>query len=459
MTDWNEKGPECPWCSAHVPPDATHCLACLNVTCREPSGHLRARGAIALALVIVAACSSGAPAASPAPSAVPASEPAAASPALAVASACPSPPGPATQLARLGRIARSGPESGVWVGVNLDWASQSVAALTADLGAPPADVVTFVSFPLTPDDGVNLAAAAEQARAAGAVLIVTLQPWAGLAAVTDAAIADIVSRLALFGSEGVPSIVRFAHEMNGAWYPWSQDPAAYTAAFRRVADAVHAGAPSAAMLWAPNQGQGYPYAGGQYEAAPGSPAARLLDTNGNGRLDAGDDPYAPYWPGAAYVDWVGMSLYHWGTTYPWGANTVTAPGKFAALITGAATAASDVPVPDFYAGYAARYGKPLAIVETAALYRPGGGGASESAIKTAWLGQVLSPATRTRFPLLRIVNWFEWRKTETEVHAVVDWRIAADPALRAAFIAALTGGFELGPAVPPAALSAGWPTP
>ncbi len=363
---------------------------------------------------------------------------------------------PAAQIARLGRIARTGPDRGVWVGLNLDWGSQTVAALTASLGSPPAVVVSFVSFPLTADDVVNLAAAADQAHAAGAVLIVTLEPWSGLTAVTDGAIADMTSQLALFGSEGVPAIVRFAHEMNGAWYPWGQDPAAYVAVFRRVADAVHAGAPTAAMLWAPNQGEGYPYAGGQYEAKPGSPAIAFLDTNGDGRLDPGDDPYAPYWPGDAHVDWVGMSLYHWGTTYPWGANTIPAPGKFAAMITGATPSS---PAPDFYAGYAVRYGKPLAIVETAALYRLGGDGAAESAIKTAWLTQVLSADTRTRFPLLRIVNWFEWRKTEAEVDAVVDWRIVADPALRAAFLAALTGGFELGPAVPVGSSTAGCPTP
>jgi Glycosyl hydrolase family 26 len=358
----------------------------------------------------------------------------------------------------LGRLARAGPSSGVWVGMNLDWGSETVAEVTGRLGSPPATVVSFVSFPLTSDDGVNLQAAARQAREAGAILIVTLQPWGGLAAVTAGVAGDLATRLAGFGADGVPTIVRFAHEMNGSWYPWGQDAVAYVAAFRLVADAVHASAPTAAMLWAPNQGDGYPYAGGQYQAKPGTPAIKPLDTNGDGRVDSADDPYAPYWPGAAYVDWVGMSLYHWGTTYPWGANTVPAAGKFAQMIAGS-TPPSAVRVPDFYAGYAERYGKPLAIVETAALYRPGGGGAAESAIKTAWLAQVFSADTRTRFPLLRIVNWFEWRKVETEVHAVVDWRITVDPGERTAFLAAMTGGFHLGPAVSSTAASPSCQTP
>ena len=334
--------------------------------------------------------------------------------------------------------------------MNIDWGAETVAEVTNRLGSPPAVVVSFVSFPLAPADVENLDAAAIQARDAGAVLITSLEPWGGLSTVTDQAALDLAHRLAGYGTKGVATIIRFGHEMNGAWYPWGQDPAAYVAAFRRVADAVHAITPTAAMLWAPNQGAGYPYAGGRYEAKPGSPVARALDTNDDGRLDAADDPYAPYWPGADFVDWVGMSLYHWGTSYPWGANTVPAPGTFARMLTGSTPAGED-PGPDFYADYADAYDKPLAIVESAAFFRPNGGGAEESTIKSAWLAEVFSVESRSRFPLLRIVNWFEWRKFEKEVDAVVDWRITADAGLRASFLAAMTGGFRLGPAVPEAA--------
>ena len=37
---------------------------------------------------------------------------------------------------------------------------------------------------------------------------------------------------------------------------------------------------------------------------PVRPFDRALDTNGNGRLDNEDDPYSPYYPGDAWVDWV-----------------------------------------------------------------------------------------------------------------------------------------------------------
>jgi hypothetical protein len=308
--------------------------------------------------------------------------------------------------------------------------------------------VSFVSFPLSPADTANLDAAAAQARDAGAVLVVTLEPWGGLAAATTEAARELARRLAGYGTDGVPAIVRFAHEMNGSWYPWGQDPVAYVAAFRRVADAVHGLASTAATLWAPNQGAGYPYAGGEYEARPGGPAARALDTDGDGSVDEDDDPYAPYWPGGGFVDWVGMSLYHWGTAYPWGENEVPAAGSLDAMITGSPAVGGDSS-PDFHADYAERYGKPLAIVETAAFFRPDGGGAEEQAIKSAWLDQVFAADARSRYPLLRLVNWFEWRKHEAEVGAVVDWRITADPALRDLFLASMANGFRLGPAVPP----------
>jgi hypothetical protein len=413
------------------------------------SRRVRARGLFGVALALVlAACSAGGAGVTDAPA-----TPAAASTPTAIP--CPS---SAISAADLSTLARRGPADSVWVGMNIDWGAETVADVTSRLGEPPATVVSFVAFPLAPADVENLDAAALQARAARAVLVVTLEPWGSLSTVAARAATDLANRLTGYGADGVPTIVRFAHEMNGSWYPWGQDPAAYIATFRLVADVVHASAPTAGMLWAPNQGAGYPYAGGRYEAQPGSTAARLLDTDGDGSLDAGDDPYAPYWPGDAYVDWVGMSLYHWGAAYPWGENEVPAAGTFAGMITGSPPGGGD-PTPDFYAGYAERYDKPLAIVESAAFYRPGGGGAPESAIKSAWLAEVFSAEGRSRFPLLRLINWFEWRKYEAEVDAIVDWRIAADPGLRARFLSAMTGGYHLGPAVPGAEPTPGCPAP
>jgi hypothetical protein len=42
---------------------------------------------------------------------------------------------------------------------------------------------------------------------------------------------------------------------------------------------------------------------------------------------------------------------------------------------------------------------------------------------------VFSAATREDFPLIGMINWFEWEKPEPEVDATIDWRLSANPAL------------------------------
>jgi hypothetical protein len=255
------------------------------------------------------------------------------------------------------------------------------------------------------------------------MLLLTLEPRQGLARVTSAVAADLAATLARYNEDGVPAIVRLGHEMNGSWYPWGQDPEAYVRTFRLVASAVHRRAPGSAMMWAPNYGGGYPFAGGRYEAEPGSRAAKALDTDGNGELTLDDDPYAPYWPGRAAVDWVGMSLYHWGTKHPWGENEVPEPGKFADLLHGTydGGGGDESAVPDFYRRYGVQNRLPVAVTETAALYVPGAGGADELAVKRAWWRQAFAASHDTSLPYLKMINWFEWDKYETEVRAKVSW--------------------------------------
>ena len=40
--------------------------------------------------------------------------------------------------------------------------------------------------------------------------------------------------------------------------------------------------------------------------------AAALDTSGNGQFDTADDPFAPFYPGDDFVDWVGISVYYKG---------------------------------------------------------------------------------------------------------------------------------------------------
>jgi glycosyl hydrolase family 26 len=365
--------------------------------------------------------------------------------ALILAAACQSiAPVSATQLptATLAprQLARLEPASGVYFGVNLDFATDSTAAFAQRIGRPAAVYVAFAHFPIADDESATLDQFVDQVRRQGAMALLTLEPSIALNDVSPQLATDLADRLAAYNRSGVPVMVRYAHEMNGSWYTWSQHPRAYIQAFRTVAAAVHERAPESAMLWAPNYGAGYPFVGGAYQAAAGSLDSDALDTNHDGVFDGLDDPYAPYYPGDDAVDWVGMTLYHWGDQWPWGKNVVPEDGKFAAQLTGTYNGAGgdQRDVPDFYHVYAEGHGKPLAIPETAAFYNTTVGGDSELQVKQAWWHQVFSPVLLQRFPYLKMINWFEWRKPEAEVQdAIVDWSATLDPIVRAAFLADL----------------------
>lgn len=329
--------------------------------------------------------------------------------------------------------ARLQPASGAYFGLNLDWGNETAQQASDSFGHTPAVWVQFADFPMDGGTRANVEAFIEQVAGVGGMALLTLEPHDGLAAVTDEAAADLGDVLArAWTDHGVPMFVRFAHEMNGSWYPWSQQPNAYVTAFQRVAKAVHQHSPSSAMIWAPNQGGGYPFTGGKYGAAARSKDAAALDTDGDGTVDAKDDPYAPYYPGDDAVDWIGVSLYHWGLAYPWGENELPRPGTFEKLIRGVDTGQHQggATIPDLYKVYADGHDKPLAIIETAILYDPSATtGPSEKDLKSAWFDQVYSDATRTDFPRIGMLNWFEWRKQESEVGRIIDWRLASDPAL------------------------------
>jgi len=322
-----------------------------------------------------------------------------------------------------------------YFGINLDTDQDSPEAYQQRTGIQPEVLVRFFRFPFGDQQRGALADFLNQAASLQAVALVTLEPHDGLTSVTDESIDELISIIAESDIDPSQVMLRFAHEMNGSWYSWSQQPELYIEAFRHLSEAVHESSPGTSMLWAPNYGGGYPFRGGQYETTPGEPGFELLDTNEDGILTNADDPYAPYYPGDDVVDWVGMSLYHWDNLYPWGQNEVAEPGKFITQLLGTFVGANgdDTPLPDFYDNYSRVRGKPLAIPETAALYDPAQDG-SELDIKSDWWSQVFAPEVSTELPLLRMVNWFEHSKIENEVGGVIiDWRATGTPELAEAF--------------------------
>jgi mannan endo-1,4-beta-mannosidase len=82
--------------------------------------------------------------------------------------------------------------------------------------------------------------------------------------------------------------LRYAHEMNGFWYPWSADAPAYVRAWRHMVRVVRAaGARNVRFVWSANPNL--------YER----PAVWLRNLR-------------RYWPGAAYVDVLGSTMINFG---------------------------------------------------------------------------------------------------------------------------------------------------
>ena len=321
------------------------------------------------------------------------------------------------------------PTDGVYYGVTLRWDLDSLAKYRARLGHGAAVAVRFFCLPLCDGEDAALEEFISQVALENSMAMLTMEPYQGLAAVTPAVAENLALRIAAYNGAGVPIFLRFAHEMNGSWYPWCQKPEEYIAAYRLVADAVRRHAPMTALVWAPNYGGGYPFRGGTYEAKPGTDAFEILDTNDDGVLTMEDDMYAPYYPGDDVVDWVGMSLYHWGSTYPWRENEIPEAGKFHDQLRGEYNGLNgdDSAVPDFYEEYGVVRDKPIAIPETAAMYNTEISGADEVVIKQTWWRQVFSTETFSNFPQIKMINWFEVRKQETEIqNSVVNWAITQD---------------------------------
>ncbi|OUE23480.1 glycoside hydrolase family 26 protein [Clavibacter michiganensis] len=167
--------------------------------------------------------------------------------------------------------------------------------VAAQVGESPSIVLSYSDFTQAPP-----IQALDSVAARGAETLLTWEPWKAGAgtdqpAYSNASIAagDHDAYLRQWGSElaawGGPVYLRYAHEMNGDWYPWADGvdgnaPGSYAAAWRHVHDVVAAqGASNVRWVWTPN----VPY--------------------------TGSTALAGLYPGDAYVDVVGLDGYNWGT--------------------------------------------------------------------------------------------------------------------------------------------------
>ncbi|KAJ3055340.1 hypothetical protein HK097_010840 [Rhizophlyctis rosea] len=279
-----------------------------------------------------------------------------------------------------------------------------------------------------------------------AILYLTVYPFWGFDRVTDVAIAELADVIGKETNKGRRVFLRYASEMNGAWFRYGQQPAKFLASWRKVIPAVRAKAAPGmlAVVWAPNSSNGYPFSGLEWSVTNTSADYRVLDTNKDGALNGLDDPYSPYYPGDDLVDWVGFSAYHYGrhdgpnSEYPWITNIDPKGDPVANMLEGK----------NFYGTFnlytmfcedgsgggvqppVSKGGKPFMLTETGATFHierigsaltpprtgmvalpPGPGRAS---IKEKWWQQFMNSTFLTRFPKFKAACTFEFQKFEEE---------------------------------------------
>ncbi|KAJ3415149.1 hypothetical protein HDV05_005429 [Chytridiales sp. JEL 0842] len=275
-----------------------------------------------------------------------------------------------------------------------------------------------------------------------AILFLTVYANDGLEAVSDFELERLASQLRnITVLMGRPAMLRFCPEMNGNWFVFGQRPTLFVQTWIRMYNIVKSRAPNVAIVWAPNLGPGYPY-GGRTDLSPEDMA--VMDTNRNGTLDRMDDPYTPYWPGDQYVDWVALSVYFKGIPahWPWRQNEL-APHSFAADLMTGGRYGGNIPF-DFYQMFSASKGKPFCIAESNAAFHvrsqilgplaPGVGHLAQA--QSYWQGYLTDPDFYARFPLVKMINLFEFKKWEPEATDNIyrDFRITWDLPILTAFL-------------------------
>jgi len=170
-----------------------------------------------------------------------------------------------------------------------------IEKFAVDYGKRPAFVLIFLDWGKFPDETV-----VRDVYASGSILMVTWEPWRAVQKVAidygallsgrdDAYIRDFALRLKAVGK---PVFLRFAHEMNGDWYPWSGrklGKETYIGMFRHIRKVFdEAGARNVRWVFSINA-----------ENVPP------------------ENTYADCYPGDRYVDYIGLDGYNWGATQAW----------------------------------------------------------------------------------------------------------------------------------------------
>ena len=285
--------------------------------------------------------------------------------------------------------------SSLYYGVHVPgWLSDmsAVNVFEADAGKKASIVMFYQGWGLT-DGSQNFQPVwMDNIRSHGSIPMVTWEPWLYTAGVDqpayslqniiDGSFDSFLTQWALDAKAwGHPFFLRFAHEMNGSWNSWSEQvngnsTGQYVLAWQHVHDLfARNGATNATWVWSPNVSY------------------------------TGSSPMAGLYPGDAYVDWIALDGYNWGTVggHSWQSfSSVFGPSYDE--ITGITL-------------------KPLLVAETAS--------AESGGSKANWITSALTSEIGN-FPRVKGFVWFNENK-ET------DWRIESSAKAQAAFRQAVKG--------------------
>ncbi len=281
-------------------------------------------------------------------------------------------------------------QSGAMLGAYVDydgWNTTTIDQLNAVTAQPLAVVNLFSGFD---QDWTNLKTQASNIVSRNAAPMVTwmpsqsARPDANLLgeissgqwdAYIDNWIAGLKSWQATYPADKRPTVLlRFAHEFNGNWYPWSNDPDGLKAAWRYLRTRfTQASVTGVEWVWCAN----------------------------NVSVDSYND-ITRYYPGDDVVDWTALDGYNWGSNYSftqWKGFAETFSAPYTKLVTNYPT-------------------KPVLLAEVASAepfdlpnpsYGQDGNDTDAGQSKEVWV-QDMYTRIMAEYPAIRAVAWFNTNK-------------------------------------------------
>ena len=237
-------------------------------------------------------------------------------------------------------------------------------------------------------------AEADLVSANGSVPLITWEPWithplGTLEAIASGSYESYVREFLQAAKDwGKPLFLRFAHEMNGNWYPW---------------DGYHNGGSAGAETYK----RAWLYVYNVREELKADNVNLVWCPNNTNQPDVSWNTVSAYYPGDQYVDWVGMDGYNWGYG-SW--------QSFDSVFSGV------------YQSITSLTQKPIMIGEF--------GSAEQGGNKADWITDAFAKI-KSSYPGIKVFCWFNINKER-------DWRVNSSSSSEAAFKNSLQDGYFLG---------------